>query len=284
MKFLRTHWRETVLAVLIFANISVWFYALQSEGGKLSVYFLDVGQGDSILIESPTGGRVLIDGGKNRQVLTRLGEILPFGDRRIDVVIATHTDADHIGGLPEVVSLYDIGVFLEPGITDVGPLNTDLHSRLEDEGALVLEARRGMKLDLGGGAMLTVLFPNQDVSWWPSNDASIVSRLTYGESEFLLTGDATHRTENILLSLDSKLLDVDVLQAGHHGSHTSTSLTFVTAVSPLYTAISAGKDNSYGHPHKEVLDVLKQVNSEILITAESGTILFETDGRSLEVK
>ncbi len=284
MKFLRTHWREATLAVLIFANISVWFYALRSGGGGLSVYFLDVGQGDSILIESPTGSRILVDGGKNRQVLTRLGEILPFGDRRIDVVIATHTDADHIGGLPEVVSLYDVGAFLEPGITDVGPLNTDLHLRLKDEGAPVLEAKRGMKLDLGGGAILTVLFPNQDVSWWPSNDASIVSRLTYGDTEFLLTGDATHRTENILLSLDSGLLDVDVLQAGHHGSRTSTSLTWAQAASPEYTVISAGKDNSYGHPHKEVLDVLKQVNSEILITAESGTIHLETDGRSLEVK
>jgi len=141
-----------------------------------------------------------------------------------------------------------------------------------------------MVINFGDGAKLTVLFPNQDVSNWETNRASIVAKLVYGDKSFLLTGDSPIKTENILLNLDKEILDSDVLKAGHHGSRTSTSLSFAEVVSPEYAVISAGKDNSYGHPHKEVLDILKKVGSKILSTAESGTIIFETDGKTLQLK
>jgi competence protein ComEC len=227
---------------------------------------------------------VLIDGGKNRKVLTELGRTLPFGDKHIDVVIATHPDADHIGGLPEVVDRYKVGVFLESDVKTENNINDVLHARLDDKDIQKITARRGMVLDLGGGAKLSILFPNQDVSTLDPNDASIVAKLVYGEDSFLFTGDAELRTENILLNLDEDSLNSDVLKVGHHGSRSSTFILFAEAVSPEYAVISAGKNNSYGHPHKEVLDILKKVDAKVLSTINLGTIKFETDGKTLEIK
>ncbi len=285
MNFVRRYWRECFVAALILANIFVWLAVYERKDGKiLSVYFLDVGQGDAIFIESPSKGRMLIDGGRNRQVLSELGKIMPFSDKRIDVVMATHPDADHIGGLPEVVARYDIGVFVEPGVESDNEIDNTLDERLLEKGAQSLLARDGMIIDLGGGARFSVFFPNSDVSNWETNRASIVGELVYGESEFLFTGDSPVQIENILADLYEKEVDSDVLKVGHHGSRTSTSLRFVEAVSPDYAVISAGEGNSYGHPHKEVLNILNQAGSEILGTYEEGTIKFETDGKTLRLE
>src|SRR3989338_1188488 len=131
-----------------------------------------------------------------------------------------------------------------------------------------------MVINFGDGVKLQILFPNQDVSKWETNDASIVAKLVYGDKSFLLTGDSPIKTENILLKLNPDILDSDVLKAGHHGSRTSTSLVYVKAVSPEYTVISAGKDNTYGHPHKEVLNILSNLGVKIVSTIDSGTIKF----------
>ncbi len=262
----------------------MWFLVLQSNETLLRVYFLDVGQGDAIFVETPSGKQLLVDGGRNKKVVSELGKIMPFGDRSLDVVVATHPDADHIGGLLEVVSRYDTELFLEPGVESENTLDDELDRRLEERGVEKILARRGMTINFGDGARLRILFPDRDVSRWETNDASIVAMLDYGESSFLFTGDSPIKTESILINLDKKILDVDVLKAGHHGSRTSTSLSYAEAVSPEYAVISAGKDNSYGHPHKEVLDILKKVGSHIINTAESGTIKFETDGEILRLK
>ena len=281
----RKRWREILLVTLAAFNLAVWVLVWQkSPGDILKVYFFDVGQGDAILIESPTHGRVLVDGGRNRQIVTELGKTLSFGDRRIDAVIATHPDADHIGGLPEVLSRYQVGLLISPGVESDNDIDDELRKRAEEEKTPTLTARRGQVLNFSDEITLTILFPNQDVSNWETNDASIVAKLVYGESSFLLTGDAPIGTENILMSLDKEILDVDVLKAGHHGSRTSTGLTFAEATTPEYAVISAGKDNTYGHPHKEVLNILQKVGAKILNTAENGTIVFETDGQTLELK
>lgn len=278
-------WVEVLLLVLVIGNILVWTSLYTRRvSPDMRVYFLDVGQGDAIFIDSPTHGRMLIDGGKNRKVISELGKILPFGDRRIDVVIATHPDADHIGGLPEVVKRFNVGLIIEPGVESDNEFDDELDSRAVDKNISQVLAKRGQVIDFGDGAVLTILFPNQDVSNWETNDASIVARLDYGESSFLFTGDASIRTENILMSLNKSFLDIDVLKAGHHGSRTSTSLTFAEVTSPEFVIISAGRDNTYGHPHKEVLNILERVNSKILSTSELGTIKFETDGERIKVK
>ena len=281
----RKLWREYLVAGLILSNIFVWFALYQKQPSDiLSVYFLDIGQGDAIFIDSPTHGRLLLDGGRNRKVLTELGQILPFADKRIDVMIESHPDADHIGGLPEVVSRYDVGIFLEPGVDSDNTIDDELHRRLEEKNIPGILARRGMVINFGDGVKLQILFPNQNVSRWETNDASIVAKLTYDDKSFLLTGDSPVKTENILLKLDPATLDSDVLKAGHHGSRTSTSLSYTEAVSPEYAVISAGKDNTYGHPHKEVLEILQKVGAQVVSTIEEGTIKFETDGETLEIK
>jgi competence protein ComEC len=288
MEFLKKHrrfWREYLVLALILANVFVWLALYEKRpSDTLTVYFLDVGQGDAILINSPQHNRMLIDGGKNRNVLSELGEILPFSDRRIDVVIATHPDADHIGGLPEVINRYNVGMFLEPGVESDNSIDDELHRLAKEKNIPDILARRGMVVNFGDGVKLEILFPNQDVSNWETNRASIVARLVYGDSSFLLTGDSPIAIENVLLTLDPENIDVNVLKAGHHGSRTSTSLAYAQAVSPEYAVISAGKDNSYGHPHKEVLDILLKVGAKILSTIDLGTIIFETDGKTLEVK
>ena len=287
MDFIRKYPREIVVSVLILSNILVWFAVYERQPSDiLTVYFLDVGQGDAIFVDSPQHGRALVDGGANRKVLSELGKILPFADKRIDVIVGTHPDEDHIGGLPEVVNRYEVGIFLEPGVKSENAIDDELERRVEENHIPKLLTRRGMVINFSDGVKLQVLFPlpNQDVSNWETNSASIVARLVYGNKSFLLTGDSPIRIENVLLNLDSDLLDSDVLKAGHHGSRTSTSLTYVEAVSPEYAVISAGKDNSYGHPHQDVLDILEKVGAQIVSTIDSDTIKFETNGKTLEIK
>ncbi len=281
----KKRWREVILITLVALNVGVWSLVYQKNASDLlRVYFFNIGQGDAIFIDSPTQGRVLIDGGRNRQIIAELGKVLPFGDKRIDVVIATHPDADHIGGLPEIISRYQVGLLLEPGVESENEIDDELRKRVAEKNVPTLLARRGMVVNFGDGVKLTILFPDRDVSRWETNDASIVAKLEYGESSFLLTADSPIKTENILLNFNSQILDADVLKVGHHGSRTSTSITFAEAVTPEYAVISAGKNNSYGHPHQEVLNILEKVGAKIFNTAESGTIKFETDGKILELK
>lgn len=284
VKAFKKRWKEYLVGLLLLSNVFVWFAVYQKQPNEtLTVYFLDVGQGDAILIDSPRHGRALIDGGRNRKVLAELGKILPFADKRIDVMVATHPDVDHIGGLPEVVSRYNIGVFIESGVESENSMDNELEKRVREKNIPSILARRGMTINFGDGAKLIILFPNQDVSKWETNDASIVAKLVYGGESFLLTGDSTKRAESILLNLDKETLNVDVLKVGHHGSHNSTSLAYVQAISPDYAVISAGKNNSYGHPHKEVLDILEKVGAKIISTINLGTVKFETDGKILKL-
>jgi len=287
MNFIRKYPREVVVSVLILSNILVWFTVYERQPSDiLTVYFLDVGQGDAIFIDSPQHGRALIDGGANRKVLSELGKILPFADKRIDVMVETHPDKDHIGGLPEIVSRYKVGMFLEPGVESDNTIDDELKRRVKDKNIPKLFARRGMVLNFSDGVKLQILFPlpDQDVSNWETNRASIVAKLVYGNKSFLMTGDSPIQIEEALLSLNPEILDSDVLKAGHHGSKTSTSLKYARAVSPDYAVISAGKDNTYGHPHQEVLDILEKVGAKIVSTADSGTIKFETNGKTLKIK
>jgi competence protein ComEC len=285
LKTFKIKYKLYVVGTLLVSNLVVWATIIAQEPtDSLKVYFLDVGQGDAILIDSPTHGRVLIDGGRNRKVLSELGAILPFGDRRIDVVIGTHPDADHIGGLSEVISRYQVRAYIHPNVETDKSVEVELERRVSEKKIPSIFAKRGMVLNFNDGVKLVILFPNRDVSKWDTNDASIVAKLVYKEKSFLFTGDSPIRTENILMKLNSQILKSSVLKAGHHGSRTSTSLTYAETVNPEYVVISAGKDNSYGHPHIEVLNNLSKVGASVLSTIDMGTIKFETNGETLKVK
>lgn len=278
-----------VLMVLLLALVCAWLVFTQTQNTPvLRVAFLDVGQGDSTFIESPTGMQVLIDGGRGSAVLGRLRSVMGFFDRDIDMVVATHPDMDHIGGLIDVLTRYKVGtILMTENVSDTPAFGAFL-DLVQKEGAQLVYARRGQVFDFGkssyGSTTLTILFPDHDPSGLESNMSSIVARLVYGESEYMLTGDSPKEIEEYLVSLGTSTLQSDVLKAGHHGSHTSSAETFVTAVNPTYAIISAGKDNSYGHPHKETIDTLTSAGAKILSTAEEGTIETESDGIRIEVR
>jgi competence protein ComEC len=276
-----------LIVLLIILGISSWTLVRESNG-KLTVAFLNIGQGDSIFIESPTGNQMLIDGGPGRGVLRELSKVMPFYDRTIDIVMESHPDADHIGGLPDVLERYKVAIFMEPGVRSDTAIDKETEKDVVDEKSKFIEARRGMRIELGGGARLEILYPTLDPRGMETNTASIVARLVYGESEFLLTGDSPISIENYLISLQDAHggdlnLQSDVLKAGHHGSRTSTAPEYVAAVKPKYAVISAGKDNKYGHPHKEVLDTLEKAGVQVLRTDQDGRIVFESDGVNLRV-
>ncbi len=261
---------------LLLVTVFVFYLNWQNANRKLTFAMLDIGQGDALFIESPTGTQMLIDAGPGNAVLKELPKVMPFWDRTIDAMVITNPDADHISGFVDILKLYKLDTVFEPGTYNSSKLYKSINSEIKNQNIPDVLLRRGMQLDLGGGAYVEVLFPDRDVSEWSINDGSAMMRLVYGDTKVMLTGDATHKTENIVLGENTKEnLDSDILKVGHHGSRTSTSMKFVESVSPQYALISSGEGNSYGHPHREVLNNLMSAKSQILRTDESGTIIFK---------
>ena len=262
------------------------FYTVfaETKGNLLKVSFLDVGQGDAIFIESPIGNQLLIDGGPDKTILNALGRVMPFYDKTIDVVLVTHPDQDHIGGIPEVLKNYTVGEYISSGATSSTGTSLELQNDLEKFNVKKEIARAGEIIDLGGGAILKILYPETDPKGTDTNKYSVVAKLYYGDSTFLFTGDAPTDVEQYLAMTDGKELKSDVLKVAHHGSKNSLSPEFLSAVAPEYSVISAGKDNSFGHPHKEILDFLESIKSQILITFNLGDIVFVSDGQMLKEK
>ena len=277
--------RVFILGVFLMADICIWMIVMRADrAGALTVSFLDVGQGDSIYIEAPNGNQVLIDGGPGASTLRSLGSVMPFYDRSLDLVIATHPDQDHVGGLPAVLERMKVGaVMTTENTADTGAYGA-FQKDIEDENVRHLLARRGEKIILDHGVVLEILFPSANTLGWDTNTGSIVARLTYGDESFLFTGDSLSSIEHYLVGKDGIHLKTTVLKLGHHGSNTSSSLEYLSVVDPEYAIISAGKDNKYGHPNKEVLDRLAQLKIPSLSTIDSGTITFRTKGDSLEVE
>ena len=231
-----------------------------SDGEQLSVHVLDVGQGDSILIESPTGRRVLIDGGPNGAVLQqRLAEHLPWWSRRIDIVILTHPSADHIIGLTETLQRYQVGYVIDPQLESSTVYGRNWTDALKQRPDLqVIRAERGVTLDLGGGSMLEILHPPAERPFDTASehdDNSVVARLSYGETSFLFAADIYATAEGYLLDSGAGI-QATVLKVAHQGSRYASSAEFLEAVSPSVAVITAGEDNGFGHPHPETLERL----------------------------
>ncbi|MBI2048760.1 MAG: MBL fold metallo-hydrolase [Parcubacteria group bacterium] len=273
----REQWTWGAIIACALAAVLVWTPLLAHSRGVLTVHFLDVGQGDAIFIESPTGVQILIDGGRDRSVLRELGEVMPWYDRTIDVMIPTHPDADHIAGLIDVLDRFAVARVLESSVQGDTDLWRTLEDAIEAEGAERTTALRGQSIDLGGGARLDILFPDRDVPHIETNTGSIVARLVYGDIAFMLTGDSPQAIEKYLLSLQDNLKS-DVLKAGHHGSKTSSSKEFVEAVHPRFAVFSRGCANSYGHPHAEVVTLFEELTIPVLDTCKKGRISFISDG------
>lgn len=272
------------ILALILANIFIFQIDWQNSHRGLTFAMLDVGQGDALFIESPTGTQILVDGGPARKILSPLSRVMNPFDKKIDAVIITNPDADHIGGFLDVLKNYQVGEVFSSGTVSSSKTFKDLETQIQNKNIPNLLVKKGMRLDLGGGAVLDILFPDRDVSSWKTNDGSVVARLSYGNTSVMLTGDAPKSTEKIILEdFSPSELHSDILKVGHHGSRGSTSLEFAQAVSPMYALISDGKGNSYGHPHQETLDVIEQINSKIFRTDLLGTITVKSNGDKLKL-
>jgi competence protein ComEC len=273
--------------LLLVIIVSGYFCFGLSAPKKLQVTFFDVGQGDAIFIETPSGKQMLVDGGASAIVLERLAKEMSYFDRTIDVVVATHGDADHVTGLIPVLRAYDTSLIVESPIKGESGIFEELRHEIkkkEVSGALTHIASRGDVIDLGDGVTAEILYPGKDISpRTETNDASVSLVLTYGEHSFLLTGDLSSSYEHTLISktIPKK---ITVYKAGHHGSNTSSGELLLSRTQPEYSIISAGKDNKYGHPHTETMVRLQKYSKEILSTIDRGSITFMSDGRELEVK
>ncbi len=250
------------------------FYYQNTRERLLKVEFLDIGQGDSVYIEAPNGAQLLVDGGRGSKVLPTLASVMPYGDKSIDVVIGTHPDADHIGGLVNVIETYQVGTVIESGGVSKSQIYKKLQDSINNKNIPYIYGRAGMRimLDPVHNVYFDILYPDRDVKYMETNDGSIVGKLVYGNTSIMLTADSPISKEFYLMNKGKEVLDVDVLKLGHHGSRTSSSLEYLKATSPQVAIISAGLNNQYGHPHSEVLDKLSSLNIPYLATYNEGTI------------
>jgi competence protein ComEC len=258
---------------------SAAFVLMPEPPARLRVVAFDVGQGDAILVESPRGQRLLIDGGPGRAVLRELGDELPWHDRSIDALVLTHAQADHGTGLVDVLARYDVGRLYTGAPLDGAPLSRALDSAANDRSVPAVVLKAGDAIDLGDGLRVRVLWPTDDTATHRPNDRSLVLRLDYGDVSFLFASDIELAAEDALLRGDRDELDATVLKVGHHGSDTSSSAAFLRAVSPAVAVISAGVGNRFGHPAPAVVERLEE-HGRVYNTLD-GRVRIETDGERL---
>jgi competence protein ComEC len=261
-----------------------WLALRGLPDNRLHVYFLDVGQGDAILIRAPDGREILVDGGPSpTALLSEMGDLLPFWDRSLDLVVLTHADGDHLTGLIPLLDRYRVMKVLDTARSAGAPDAAVWREQLVRVGISPAYARRGMSMPVGQ-VVLTVLNPGpRPMEGTPSdsNNNSIVLRLDYGQTSMLLAADAENEAEADMLAAGLPLR-ADVLKVGHHGSNRSSSASFLKAVAPKLAVIQVGAGNSFGHPHPEVLDRLAM--QEVLRTDLRGRIEIVSDGKQMWVK
>jgi competence protein ComEC len=289
MDFVKKNWELSLLALLAFSNIFIWsaFFEERPRDYVL-VAFLNIGQGDAIFIESPTGNQIMIDGGPAKKVLSQLRKVIPFYDRSIDTLVVTNPDADHYAGFIDVLRNYKVDQIIEPGTVSETSTYKTFKEYVQKEGATTTIAHRSMVYKLGGGAELHIIFPDRDVKDLDSNEGSTIAKLVYKSTSVMLTGDTTKEGEEYVINLGAEIPDggiqADILKVAHHGSKTSTSEKFVQAVNPRFAVISAGCNNRYGHPHKETIDTLQKLNVPYYTTCEKGTIIMKLDGINIHTE
>jgi competence protein ComEC len=274
---------------LLVAAILVWSVALTMPDGKLHVSFLDVGQGDAILIQTPNGQDILIDGGPDPQKINlELSKKLPFWDRTIDLVVSTQPQADHITGLVDVLQRYKVKQVLESGVSYNSSIYREWRNLTGEKQIECDNVSAGQEIDLGSGVKIEVLNPPESLWEGTSDDVDnngIVLRLSWGQVSFLFTADIREDVEFKLIEQRASLRST-VLKVAHHGSKTSTTSQFLAAVDPEVAVISVGADNPFGHPSPEVWERLtgRLGEGNVYRTDEDGTIEFITDGEKLWLK
>jgi len=281
----RDMYRYGLLLTLVIGGCTLSVLGGGQPSNFLAVHFLDVGQGDAILIQTPDGFEVLIDGGASSAVVQQLAAQQSWADRLIDVMIATHPDTDHVGGLNDVLERYQVDLIVQTEADSDSPAAAAFSSAATDENATIQYARAGQVIHIGASTTIEVLAPLSDTTSWRANSASVIVRLVYGDAAFMLTGDAPAAIEEYLVdAYAEEQLQANVLKLGHHGSQTSTSDLFLDAVQPQYAVVSAGLDNRYGHPAQSVMQRVFARNITTYHTGLDGTVSFYSDGTHVWVE
>ncbi|WP_315115938.1 ComEC/Rec2 family competence protein [uncultured Clostridium sp.] len=246
--------------------------------GKLQVHFIDVGQGDSILVQYENN-YMLIDGGPNASADKVLSYLKKTGVEKIDYLIATHPHEDHIGGIDVVIDNYDIGKMYMPKATANTKTFKDVVASMKKKNLKATAPKPGETFKLGDAEVL-LLAPNSS-TYENTNNYSIALKVTYGDNSFLFTGDAETLAEKEIIK-NGFDIKADVIKLGHHGSKTSSSAAFLKEVNPEYGVITLGKGNDYGHPHKEVMDRVEKMGIKIYRVDEAGDIIATSDGKNIK--
>ncbi|MDD2730918.1 MAG: ComEC/Rec2 family competence protein [Candidatus Portnoybacteria bacterium] len=268
-----------LLAVLALTAVFVWWRILEAAPEeKTRIDFFDIGQGSAILISAPNQNQVLIDGGPSDAILAKLGRTLPLFDEKIELLILTHPDSDHLSGLVEVLKRYEVGEILETGILDDSAEYREWNNLIKQKNVPVVFARAGQTVKIADNLKIDILYPLGQIAGQDfgddTNRTSVVGKIIYGENEILFTGDAEKTAENSLIFAGVDLR-ADILVVGHHGSKTSTGENFLAAVAPRAAVIQAGRNNRYGHPSNETLERLKGL--DVWRTDLDGDIMLRCD-------
>lgn len=273
------------LVLLVILNTSVWleYISFQKEMGFLKIYVLDVGQGDAILIKTPNNQYGLIDTSKGTLVLNELEEVLPYGLRALNFVVLTHPDADHIEGALEVLKRYRVEKLFINKIMKLNPLVSELINTIQTESIqnYSLFSHNDFELDQ---VIFDVVWPISKKDLFEienSNDQSISLKITYRNLDIFMAGDLSFEYEE---TIAEEIGDIDLLKVSHHGSKTSSSKQFLAVTKPEIALISLGLNNSYGHPHEEVLTNFSESNIEVMRTDLDKRIEIETNGENIKIQ
>ena len=244
----------------------------------MEITYLDVGNADCEIILMEDGTNIVIDAGTKDQSGNIIRALKRKGIRKIDYLIATHPHADHIGGMEDIIDSAEIGTVVFPSVVHTSKTYENLLKKIKEKEIPAVKAESGVVLHETDRCKIQLVAPKKDEKYESLNNYSAVLHIAYGNTTFLFAGDAEKLSENEMLNYEIRS---DVLKVGHHGSRTSSSEKFIAKVNPRIAVISCGKDNEYGHPHQETLEILK--NAEVYRTDKNGDIIIHADGTNLTV-
>jgi len=259
------------IIILIFLLLGILFLTVFKSDSKLQVNFLDVGQGDAILIRTPEGQNILIDGGPDNKLLSEIAKVLPWWEREIDYVVISHYHADHIVGLIELLDKYKVKNILTTAHQPDDFLYKAWEDKLSEKNIKESIIKAGERFVIDNNLSWQILLADSEHEDY--NDNSLIIRLSYGDQDWLFMGDLGVEGEKEILGSGLDIAS-EYLKVGHHGSRYSSSEEFLEAVSPEKCIIQSGKDNKFGHPHQEAIDRLKSIGCQIMDTQDLGLISF----------
>jgi competence protein ComEC len=275
-----------ILGIVVVLVAIPAFWLTWEAASDLEVDFLDVGQGDAALIKTPYGQNILIDGGPDNTVIKILGEVLPWWDRKIDLMILTHPHSDHVSGLIDVIKRYKVKKILYTGVLHTSPDYIAWLELVKARKIPLIIIDRPQTINLGQDCELSIIYPRKNLAGQTMdnlNNSSIVFKLKYGRTKFLFMGDAEIEVEKKLLKSGADL-QADVLKVAHHGSNDSSGQEFLERVMPEFAIISVGADNEFGHPSRRPIKRLERLGARVLRTDLDGTIKLTSNGEKVRIK